>query len=89
MPKFDDSGNASDRSQPSYRILIINENEESEVDNTVLHRKSGLDFHVRWKGQNAPFDAWEPQSNLAQTAPHLNTCGAQARPLEGKLTRCR
>ena len=54
--------------------MMVDEKEEFEVDSILLHRaanKKSLLFLVRWKGYDAFFDTWEPQSNLAHSGDTL------------------
>ena len=65
---------AGDRSQPTPKAMMVNEEEEFKVDSILLHRAAGkksLQFLVRWKGYDASFDTWEPQSNLAHAGDTL------------------
>ena len=56
------------QSQPPPKAMMVDGDEEFEVDSILLHRNAGrrnLEFLIRWKGYDASFDTWEPQSNLA------------------------
>ena len=59
---------AGNHAQPPPKAMMVDGDEEFEVDSILLHRNAGrrnLEFLIRWKGYDASFDTWEPQSNLA------------------------
>ena len=57
---------AGDNPQPPPKAMMVDGDEEFEVDSILLHRNAGrrnVEFLIRWKGYDASFDTWEPQSN--------------------------